>query len=87
MVTVSSSTHARIEKVLVEAASLLLERARTELEREATIPGEPSVELRRLRELEAELLAIRQEFARLAEAAALGPQLSRYYEVPGQEDS
>ena len=88
-----SSTQARIEKVLVEAASMLVERARTELEREAASSGDSSPgrtdesELRRLRDLEAELQAIRLEFARSAVLTATGPQLSRYYDVPGQEDA
>jgi hypothetical protein len=89
----SSSTQARIEKVLVEAASLLVERARTQIEREIAAASDSSpdeshdAELQRLRVLEDELAAIREQFARTTVAAAIGPQLSRYYDVPGQEDS
>ena len=89
MATVSSTQARieRIEKVLVEAASLLVERARAEVERGVDSSGEPTPELRRLRDLEHELEAIRQNFTRTAVAASVGPQLSRYYDVPGQEDS
>ncbi|HYY89705.1 MAG TPA: hypothetical protein VFA49_12980 [Chloroflexota bacterium] len=88
MATVSS-TQARIEKVLVEAASLLVERARAQLEREVEVDasGDSSAELRRLRDLEDELLTIRQGLTRAAVAPSPGPQLSKYYDVPGQEDS
>ena len=88
MATVSS-TQARIEKVLVEAASLLVTRARAQLEREVEVDAsaDSSAELRRLRELEEELLAIREGLPRAAMAHSPGPQLSRYYDVPGQEDS
>ena len=77
-----SSTQARIETVLVETASLLVERARTQAERE----GDAGADLVRLRELGDQLQAIRDEIARKAVVPSLGPQPSRYYDVPGQED-
>ena len=81
MPTVSSS-QAGIEKVLIEAASLLVERARTQAERE----GDAGSDLARLRELEDQLQAIRDRLAEPAASPSVGPQLSRYYDVPGQED-
>ena len=78
-----SSTQVGIEKVLVEAASLLVERARTQAERE----GDAGSDLVRLRELGDQLQAIRDEIARNAVVPSFGPQPSRYYDVPGQEDS
>ena len=77
-----SSTQARIETVLVETASLLVERARMQAERE----GDAGSDLVRLRELGDQLQAIRDEIARNAVVPDVGPQLSRYYDVPGQED-
>ena len=77
-----SSTRAGIEKVLVEAASLLVERARTQAERD----GDVGSDLARLRELEDQLQAIRDQIARTTPVPSVGPQLSRYYDVPGQED-
>jgi hypothetical protein len=81
MPTVSSS-QAGIEKVLIEATSLLLERARTQAERD----GDAGSDLVRLRELGDELQAIRDKIAQHAIRPSVGPQLSRYYDVPGQED-
>lgn len=77
-----SSTQAGIEKVLVEAASLLVERARTQAERD----GDTGSDLVRLRELGDQLQAIRDKIVQHAVPPSVGPQLSRYYDVPGQED-
>lgn len=85
----------QIEWVLVEITSLLLERARTELEHEVEATGESARDaaasnLRRMRELEDVLRSIRQD-PRLAESMRAqqtpGRQVSRFYEVPGQEDA
>ena len=75
-----------LERLLVEATSLLLERARIELEREMK-PGDDSAaaSLRRMRECEDALRALRHEPA--AAAPHSERQVSRYYEVPGQEDA
>jgi hypothetical protein len=89
-----SQTH--IEEVLVEVTSLLLERGRLELERELEAAGELNRDqnavndLRRMQELDAELRAIRQEFGLVTPApapASTGRQVSKFYEVPGQEDA
>jgi hypothetical protein len=78
MTTVTSQ--ARIEQVLVEATSLLVERARQELEGDA----EAGDKVQRLRALESELNVIREELTRAH--TPVGRQVSRFYEVPGQED-
>jgi hypothetical protein len=77
-----SNTRAGIETVLVEAASLLVERARRQAERD----GDADSDLERLRDLGERLEAIREELARTAVVPSAGPQPSRYYDVPGQED-
>jgi hypothetical protein len=84
-----------VETVLVEVTSLLLERARAEVEREIqagrdSAGDDAATNLRRMRELEEALRTIRQE--RSIAAAEPAPELhhrevSRYYEVPGQEDA
>jgi hypothetical protein len=82
-----------MEQVLIEVTSLLVDRARSQLEREIQSGTDESAvnELRRLHELEKELRAIRHEFG-LADAGTPAPsppgrQVSRFYEVPGQEDA
>lgn len=80
-----------VERVLVEVTSLLLERARVQLEREVDA-GQQTVsdELRRMRDLLDALQAIRQERAVAASVPAPVPlhrEVSRFYEVPGQEDA
>jgi|SRR5215471_419708 len=84
-----------VEDLLVEVTSLLLERARTELEHEVeaaggSASGDASSFLLRMRELHAALSNIRQE--RGIAGAMNAPesherQVSRFYEVPGQEDA
>jgi hypothetical protein len=80
--TVSKQAH--IEKVLVEVVSLLLSRARVQLEREAEGDLAAESDLRRLEELDKELRAIRRDIGAPSPA---GRQVSRFYEVPGQEDA
>lgn len=82
MSTTVRYTH--IERVLVEAASLLIERARIQLERDPEDEA-AAAELRRVRELEQELRVIRHEFG--LPPVPTGRQVSRFYEVPGQEDA
>ena len=94
-VPTAAANQTSVEQVLVEATSLLLQRARTELEREVEIAGDAarsdiSSTLLRVRELEATLWTIRQErgIAGAVPAPDAHPrQVSRFYEVPGQEDS
>jgi hypothetical protein len=80
-----------VERVLVEVTSLLLERARVQLEREVDAGHEAAAdELRRMRELEDTLQTIRQERAvagAVPVPAPLQREVSRFYEVPGQEDA
>jgi hypothetical protein len=93
--TLSRLTH--IEHVLVEITSLLVDRARGQLEREVETAGENTTDqhavgdLRRLQELEKQLRAIRREFglheSHRAAPSPTGPQVSKFYEVPGQEDA
>jgi hypothetical protein len=82
-----------MEQVLIEVTTFLVDRARVQLEREVESSTEQSAvgELRRLHELEKELRAVRRDFG-LADSPAApsspsGPQVSRFYEVPGQEDA
>jgi hypothetical protein len=82
-----------VEQVLVEVTSLLMDRARIQLERDAGNADDQSasVDLRRLHEMEGKLKAIRRQLG-LAEAASPPTsiqerQVSRFYEVPGQEDT
>jgi hypothetical protein len=90
-----SANRTDVEQVLVEVTSLLLERARVELEREVQAGTDSNNDdatsnLRRMRELEEALRSIRQERATAAAAPAPEPhhrEISRYYEVPGQEDA
>src|SRR5919197_945952 len=83
MATVSS-TQARIEKVLVEAASLLVERARAQLEREVEVDasGDSSAELRRLRDLEDELRTSAKTLAMRAAMARAPPLIRRSTPTP-----
>jgi hypothetical protein len=86
---ISRQTH--IEQVLVQVTSLLVERARAQLERDVAAGQESTRDLLRMNELEKELLAIRHELG-LPDAAGVSPSppgrvASRFYEVPGQEDA
>ena len=83
-----------VERVLVEATSLLLERARIALEREVEDSGdsatsEATSRLVRVRELEDTLRTIQQQrsAAGVVPTPVPGRQVSRFYEVPGQEDA
>jgi hypothetical protein len=79
-----------VERVLVDVTSLLLERARIELEREVQAAGDSAgadatSSLVRMRELEGVLQTIRKQ-----QSVAMpvpGRQVSKFYEVPGQEDA
>jgi hypothetical protein len=93
MPTVTAS-RTDVERVLVEVTSLLLERARVELEREVEAARDSSSDaagnLRRMRELEDALRAIRQERSitgGVPTPLPLHREVSRFYEVPGQEDA
>jgi uncharacterized membrane protein YccC len=89
------SRQSQIERVVIEATSLLVERARIELEQEVEAGGGASSgtaagHLGRMRQLENELRAIRQQLGLLGAGrttAAPERQISRFYEVPGQEDA
>jgi hypothetical protein len=79
-----------VEQVLVDVSSLLLERARLELEREVEAAGdsatpEAASSLLRMRKLEDALRTIRSE--RSVAGQVSGRTISKYYEVPGQEDA
>jgi hypothetical protein len=77
-----------VERVLIEVTSLLLERARVELEHEVDAGHDTATDqLRRMRDLEDALKAIRQERAAAPAPAPLHREVSRFYEVPGQEDA
>jgi hypothetical protein len=83
-----------VERVLVDVTSLLLERARIALEREVEASGDSpesdaAISLARVRELEDALRSIRQrQSAKGAVPASVpGRQVSKFYEVPGQEDA
>jgi hypothetical protein len=84
---------AHVEEILVEVTSLLVDRARRELEREvAAAPDSDAAatDLRRVRELEDELREVQRELHHDTQAAvpsAPGRVVSRFYEVPGQEDA
>lgn len=88
----TTTRQAHIEQVLVEVTSLLVDRARIQLEREAAnADASAAGDLRRLSEMENKLRAIRREVG-LAESGAAPTslperQVSRFYEVPGQEDA
>jgi hypothetical protein len=90
------SGQTNIEQVLIKATSLLVECARRELEREVEAARESGIDrtaasdLGRMRELEEELRAIRRELGLVGAARTpTGParQVSKFYEVPGQEDA
>ncbi len=93
--TISRQTH--LEQLLIEVTSLLVDRACIQLEREVAALGGSNTDesapkaLRRLHELEKELHSIRQDFgledADAAPHAPAGRQVSKFYEVPGQEDA
>jgi len=85
--TTTRQTH--MEQILIEVTSLLVDRARIQLE--TATDAHAAADLRRLQELEKELRAIRREFglheSAIHNASPPGPQVSRFYEVPGQEDA
>jgi hypothetical protein len=90
----TTSDRTDVEQVLVEVASLLLERARMELERavgadDASASSDAASNLARMRELEDALRAVRRarSVAGPPAATASGRQVSKFYEVPGQEDA
>jgi hypothetical protein len=93
--TITRQTH--MEQILIEVTSLLVDRACIQLEREVAALGGSNTDksaanaLRRLHELEKELHAIRQELGlehpSAASASPPGRQVSKFYEVPGQEDA
>ena len=85
----SRQTH--IEQVLVEVTSLLVERARVQLEREVEDGRDSRQDLERMTHAEKELRAIRRELG-LPESMTEstpppGRQVSKFHEVPGQEDA
>jgi hypothetical protein len=93
MPTVAAS-RTEVEQVLIDVTSLLLERARAELEREVEAgsdsgTNEAASSLLRMRKLEDTLRTIRQQrsVAGQVSAPASGRQVSRFWEVPGQEDA
>jgi hypothetical protein len=85
----SRQTH--IEQVLVEVTSLLVERARVQLEHEVEDGRDSRHDLERMHQAEKELRAIRRELG-LPESPSDSPppagrQVSKFFEVPGQEDA
>jgi hypothetical protein len=85
----SRQTH--IEQVLVEVTSLLVERARVQVEHEVAAGQDSTHDLQRINEAEKELRAIRRELG-MPESATDSPpppgrQVSKFFEVPGQEDA
>jgi hypothetical protein len=92
-VSTTTSRQVHLEHVLVEVTSLLVDRARIQLEREVeSSPDETAAaDLRRLHELEKELRAIRRELGvhdpDKQTTTPGGRQVSKFYEVPGQEDA
>jgi hypothetical protein len=86
--TVSRQVH--LDQLLIEVTSLLVDRARIQLERDVAAADDPTApgDLQRLREMEHKLRAIRKDFG-LTDAPPSAPerQVSRFYEVPGQEDA
>jgi len=85
----TSTRQTHMEQVLIEVTSLLVDRARIQLE--SATDANAASDLQRLHHLEKELNAIRREFGLLesarVSASTPGPQVSRFYEVPGQEDA
>jgi hypothetical protein len=76
--------------VLVDVTTLLVERARVQLEREVQGNPDPvaSDHLRRMTQIEKDLVALRRELGMLVAGEPLaGRQVSKFYEVPGQEDA
>jgi hypothetical protein len=95
-VSTTTVRQAHIEQVLIEVTSLLVDRARIQLQREVEAAGgastDPSAsgDLRRLHEMDKKLRAIRREVGLAEPGTAPAPaerQVSRFYEVPGQEDA
>ena len=90
---IATGSRTAVEQMLVEVTSLLLERARIQLEREVEATGDAAgaaSDLLRMREFEAALRAIREERAVAGAVPAPVPlhrEVSRFYEVPGQEDA
>jgi hypothetical protein len=94
MLTTSGTRPRDLDQALIDTALLLVERARRQLERGATEQewAEPEAadidDLVRARQLEARLKVLQEQVRAVAvPAAPVGPQPSRYYEVPGQEDA
>ena len=89
----TTSRQVHVEQVLVEVTSLLVDRARIQLERDVANADDKSAssDLRRLHQMEDKLRAIRRELglAEVGSAPTSLPerQVSRFYEVPGQEDA
>jgi hypothetical protein len=93
MPTHGGARSSELDQVLVDAVLLLVGRARRQLERAASEqqwagPDAADVEeLAGARQLEARLKLLQEQFqAEAMRAAPIGRQVSRYYEVPGQED-
>ena len=88
----ASSLSLSAERTLVEAAALLIERARKEMEREVQEADESAAaalrgDLQRARDLETRLHVLRDLWPDSgALTASQGRQVSRYYDAPGQED-
>ena len=88
--TAARQTH--IEQVLIEATSFLLDRARAQMERDAGTSGSEdaaAADLQRLLEVDKALRAVRREFGMsdMSHEPTSERQVSRFYEVPGQEDA
>lgn len=78
-----------LERVLVDATALLLERTRRELERDRDRSGsrEAAADLARIRDVEERLTKLRDGMTDDGRVATAGRQVSRYYEASGQEDN
>jgi hypothetical protein len=83
-----------LDHVLVDTALLLVGSLRRQLERavserEWAGPDVADIEeLARTQQLEARLRVLQDQLrAAAVPAGPIGPQLSRFYEVPGQEDA
>jgi len=93
MPTQGGARSSELDQILVDTVLLLVGRARRQLEHAASEqqwagPDAADVEeLAGARQLEARLKALQEQVrAEAVPAAAIGRQVSRYYEVPGQED-
>ena len=91
--TATTIKQTRVEQLLVEVTTLLVERARAQLEREVAEGNDETavIQLRRLHEMDKELRAVRRDLGLHESASANEPpqprQVSKFYEVPGQEDA